>query len=65
MLGHFGDTDERDALHEFIDELDDDLVVPALHAAVDRLPDELVGTALRRMQLLRARLSDPSVLPGS
>ena len=56
---------DREALHEFIDQLDDAVAAPALHAAADQLPDELVPVALRRMQLLRARLSDPSVLPDA
>ena len=51
----------RDDLHEFIDGLEDELVVPPLHALVDSLPDELVPEALRRMHFLRARVTDPVV----
>ena len=54
---------DREAFHQFIDQLEDALAAPGLHVVADDLPDELVPIALRRMQLLRARLSDPSVLP--
>jgi len=54
---------DREAFHQFIDQLDDALAAPALHVVADSLPEELVPIALHRMQLLRARLSDPSVLP--
>jgi hypothetical protein len=45
----------RDALHEFIDEIDDDLAKPGLHATIDKLPDALVPVVLERMRALRAR----------
>jgi hypothetical protein len=47
-------TSVRDELHEFIDEIDDDLARPGLHATVDTLPDELVPVVLNRMRALRA-----------
>jgi hypothetical protein len=45
----------RDELHEFIDEIDDDLARPGLHATIDALPDALVPTVLNRLRALRAR----------
>ena len=45
----------RDELHEFIDEIDDDLARPRLHATIDTLPDALVPDVLNRMRALRAR----------
>ena len=53
----------RDELHNFIDEIEDDLARPGLHATVDTLPDELVPVVLNRMRALRARTTvHPPVL---
>jgi hypothetical protein len=47
----------RDELHEFIDEIDDELAKPGLHATVDTLPDELVPLVLDRMRALRQAIT--------
>jgi hypothetical protein len=40
----------RDELHQLIDALDDDIIVPALHTLVDTLPDQTVPTVLGRLK---------------
>src|SRR3569833_69625 len=46
----------RDALHEFIGQIEDDAVAAAIHAAINALPEELIPVALRRLQYLRERV---------
>jgi hypothetical protein len=49
----------REEFHQFIDELNDDLVnlaKPDLHRAIDELEDAWVRPALKRMRNLRAGL---------
>jgi hypothetical protein len=48
---------KRDELHEFIDEIEDELAKPGLHATIDTLPDELIPVVLDRMRALQARIT--------
>jgi hypothetical protein len=43
-------TITRDELHEFVDEIEDDLARAGLHATIDTLPDELIPVVLDRMR---------------
>ena len=45
----------RDDLHDFIDDMEDELAKAGLHATIDTLPDELILVVLNRMRALRAR----------
>jgi hypothetical protein len=47
----------RAKLHELIDQLDDDILLPVLHKTIDTLPDETVPRVLKR--LLRKKTSLP------
>ena len=51
----------QEELHQFIDQLDDDIIGPAFHAAVDTLPDQIVPAALKRLSYLRERVTDPNL----
>lgn len=44
----------RDDLHDFIDEIEEELAKPGLHATIDTLPEELIPVVLNRMRALRA-----------
>jgi hypothetical protein len=46
----------REELHQVIEALDDDLLVPALHAAVASLPDYLIPHVLARIEAQQQRL---------
>ena len=50
-------TTLRDELHDFIDEIDEELARPGLHATVDTLPEELIPVVLKRMRELRAGIT--------
>jgi hypothetical protein len=43
----------RDELHDFIDEIEDELAKPGLHATIDTLPDDLIPVVLNRMRALK------------
>ena len=45
----------RDDLHDFVDELEEELTKAGLHATIDTLPEELIPVVLNRMRALRAR----------
>ena len=50
-------TTLRDELHDFIDQIDEELARPGLHATVDTLPTELIPVVLKRMRELRAGIT--------
>jgi hypothetical protein len=50
-------VDAREDFHQFVEELDDELVKPSLHAVIDSLPDHAVAVALQRIRALRADYS--------
>jgi hypothetical protein len=53
-------TTTRDELHNFIDDIDDELAKPSLHVTVDMLPEYLIRVVLNRMRDL---LEGTTVLP--
>lgn len=46
----------REELHQLIEALDDEQIVPSLHAAVDTLADDLIPAVLARMRAQQQRL---------
>jgi hypothetical protein len=56
LEGGISISGNREALHQLIDALDDDVLRPALHALVDIFPDHLIRAALGRVRALHARL---------